>query len=181
MLNFKTNNRAWNDKVKCVLPLNLRCLIMVKVFCFTLNSINKIIEFEIYFLTKLVSLFLDFSVNCYEFYKAEKIFTWNNKYPLHISPCTLQLTPWKEDAGSNPAQGHGRRWGSSCPAKFRPVRSPAVRGKERGSTRRAKATCGWSRRGSRRSEEGYPRWAEPVAGGARRRGSSGVRGRGGTS
>jgi hypothetical protein len=50
-----------------------------------------------------------------------------------------------------------------------------VRGKERGSTRGPRATCGWSRRGSRRSEEGYPRWAEPVAGGARRRGSSGGR------
>jgi hypothetical protein len=55
-----------------------------------------------------------------------------------------------------------------------------MRGKERGSTRRAKATCGWSRRGPRWSEEGYPRWAEPVTGGARRRGGSGVRGREGT-
>jgi hypothetical protein len=50
-----------------------------------------------------------------------------------------------------------------------------VRGKERGSTRGPRATCGRSRRGSRRSEEGYPRWAEPVAGGARRRVASGGR------
>jgi hypothetical protein len=67
--------------------------------------------------------------------------------------------------------------GGSCPAKFRPVGSPAVRGKERGSTREPRATCGWSRRGSRRSGESCPRRTGPAAGGARRRGSSGVRGR----
>jgi hypothetical protein len=55
-----------------------------------------------------------------------------------------------------------------------------VRGKERGSIRGPRATCGRSRGGSRRSEEGYPRWAEPVAGGARRRVASGVRGWKGT-
>jgi hypothetical protein len=65
--------------------------------------------------------------------------------------------------------------GSTCPAKFRPGKSPAARGKGRESTRRAKATCGWSREGSGWPESGYPRWAGPAAGGARRRDDSGGR------
>jgi hypothetical protein len=48
-----------------------------------------------------------------------------------------------------------------------------VRGKERGSTRRAKATCGRSREDLGWPESSYPRWAGPAAEGARRRGNSG--------
>jgi hypothetical protein len=50
-----------------------------------------------------------------------------------------------------------------------------VRGKERGSIRGPRATCGRSRGGSRRSEESCPRRTGPAAGGARRRGASGGR------
>jgi hypothetical protein len=52
-----------------------------------------------------------------------------------------------------------------------------VRGKGRGSTRGSWATCGWSRGGSGWPESSCPRRAGPAAGGTRRRGGSGVRGR----
>jgi hypothetical protein len=74
--------------------------------------------------------------------------------------------------------GHGRPWGrGTAPTKIRPWGSPAVKGKGRESTRKARATFWWSWASLRWPEGGCRREPETVAGGELRRRRSGVRGR----
>jgi hypothetical protein len=50
-------------------------------------------------------------MNCYEFYKTEKTLTWNNRFPLHISPYSLAENPLEEKPFTQLDPDHGRRWG----------------------------------------------------------------------